>query len=155
MKSFRIIFLMALCATLCGCPSNQQTQAAQAVDNAAIALQAAQSVESAAHKQGLISNQDDLFINTQFRSLSVIGITADSCTRTATSPGAAITCLASAINGVDQINSQGGLSLKSATAQADFQMGISAVRTVLAAIETAIGGTPPPAPISAAAAGVN
>ena len=37
----------------------------------------------------------------------------------------------------------GGLALKSATAQADFQMGISAVRTVLAAIETSIGGTPP------------
>ena len=139
------ILLLAL-LPLAGCTPNQQKQAAQAVDDAASALLAAQQVETAAHNGGLISASDDLFIQTQFKSLSIIGKTADSCVGGATSTGSAITCLNTAINGVDQVNAAGGLALKSATAQADFQMGISAVRTVLAAIETSIGGTPPEVP---------
>lgn len=138
--------LLALALPLTGCPASQQQQAAQAADNAAIALLAAQNVETAAHKAGLISAADDLFIQTQFNSLAVIGTTADSCIKNANTTGSAILCLNTAINGVDQINSAGGLALKSATSQADFEMGISAVRDVLAAIETSIGGTPPPVP---------
>jgi len=141
----RYLLLLAL-LPLAGCTPNQQKQAAQAVDDAASALLAAQQVETAAHNAGLISASDDLFIQTQFKSLSVVGTTADACVKNATSTGSAITCLNTAINGVDQINSLGGLELKSATSQADFEMGISAVRTVLAAIETSIGGTPPPVP---------
>lgn len=145
----KLLLIAALCLTMTGCPASQQQQAAEAVDNAAIALLAAQQVETTAHQQGLISNQDDLFINTQFHSLAVVGQTADSCVKNANTQGSAITCLSAAINGVDQINSQGGSFLKSATAQQYFQTGISAVRTVLAAIETAIGGTVPSPPISA------
>ncbi len=140
------LLLLLLALPLTACTPNQEKQAAQAVDSAAAALLAAQQVETAAHNAGLISAPDDLFIQTQFKSLSVIGKTADSCIGNASNQGAAVACLTTAINGVDQINSAGGLALKSATAQADFEMGITAVRTVLAAIETSIGGTPPPVP---------
>lgn len=143
MKFVSIIAVSALALCLCGCPTSQQQQAAQAIDNAAIALQAAQNVETSAHQQGLISNSDDAFIQQQFVSLSTVGLTVDTCIGGATASGAAITCLNTAITGVDQINAQGGTFLKSATAKADFELGITAVRTVLASIETAIGGTPP------------
>lgn len=149
MKLARLSIWLALpllAMSLTGCPASQQVQAAEAVDNAAIALLAAQNVETAAHNQGLISAPDDIFIQTQFKSLSVIGTTADSCIGSANTTGSAITCLSTAINGVDQINSAGGLALKSPTSQADFEMGISAVRDVLSAIETSIGGVPPPVP---------
>jgi hypothetical protein len=148
MKILVIASTSALALALCGCPAGQQQQAAQAVDNAATALLAAQNVETAAHEQGLISNTDDAFIQQQFKSLSVIGTAADSCIRGATSTGGAVTCLDTAITGVDKITAQGGTYLKSATAKTYLATGISAVRTVLATIETTIGGTPstPPAP---------
>ena len=151
MRILAITSTAALALALCGCPSSQQEQAAQAVDNAATALLAAQQVESAAHQQGLISNADDAFIQQQFVSLSTIGNTVDTCIGNASATGAAVTCLNTAITAVDQINTQGGTYLKSTTAKADFELGITAVRTVLASIETVIGGTPPTAPSTSGA----
>ena len=61
----RLALFLAL-LPLAGCTPNQQKQAAQAVDDAASALLAAQQVETAAHNGGLISASADLFIQTQF-----------------------------------------------------------------------------------------
>ncbi len=137
-------------ATIClvGCPLNstQQQQAAQASLQASTVLQTAQQGEIAAFKAGLIPAADHQFIETQFEDVAGVGRTVDSCIGAASNKTGVFTCLNTAIGQIDQMNSSGGLYLKSAQAKEDYTLAMTAVRTVLASIEATMGGVPPTAP---------
>lgn len=128
---------------LTGCPSGAVQQAAQASANAAIALKSAQQGEIAAFKSGYIPAADHQFVEQQFLTIGELGQTTDSCIKSASNNNGAITCLNSALTQLNTINSQGGTYLKSAPAKSYFSLAVSAVESVLASIDTTLGGTPP------------
>ena len=134
-----------------GCPMNstQQQQAAQASLQASTVLKVAQQGEIAAAQNGFIPAADHQFIQIQFENVALLGKTLDSCVRTANNNGAAIICLNTAITNVDQMNTNGGLGLKSVQAKQDYQLAMTAIRTVFASIVATLGGTPPAAPVLA------
>jgi hypothetical protein len=153
-KRIAIAVVLAVCTFgLAGCPlnSSQQQQAAQASLQASTVLRVAQQGEIAAAKNGLIPIADDRFIQVQFENVALLGKTLDSCIKTASGNGAATVCLGAAITNVDQMNSNGGLFLKSATAKQDYLLAMTAIRTVFASIDATLGGTPPAAPVIAPA----
>jgi len=133
-----------LALPLTGCPSATLQKAAQASENAAIIVQGMETAEIAAHTQGLIPDADHQFIQEQVGNLASIGKTVDSCIGAAGSNQAASTCINTALTQVQQIQTNGGLYLKSTTARNDFSIAVSGVEGVLVSIETILNGQPAP-----------
>jgi PBP1b-binding outer membrane lipoprotein LpoB len=144
MKRITALLIVPLLAImLTGCPSTtatQRQQAAQASDNISIVLQGAQQAEIAAHGQGLIPDADHIFVQQQFSTIAKLGKTTDSCILNTTTTAGTVDCLNSAVATIDQINSSGGLYLKSAKAKEDFALTMTSVRAVLASVATVLGG---------------
>lgn len=141
MKKF--LALAALAVLLTGCPSTSNTQRqqiAQASQNVSIVLVSAQKAEIASFQQRLIPAQDHLFIQKQFETIGTLGKTTDSCILSAKDTLGATTCINVAVETIDQINTNGGLYLKSDKAKQDFSIAMLSVRTILASISQALGG---------------
>jgi hypothetical protein len=135
----KLLFLAPLVLLLTGCPAANQQKVAQAVNNIAIITVGLQQSEISAHQQGLIPDDDHRFIEQQLLTLGTAGKAADACIRTATDAKGDVACIDTVVATVDNINSQGGLFLKSAKAKGDFQTAMAAVKTVLLSVETVIG----------------
>jgi hypothetical protein len=130
-----------LALPLTGCPSlntTQQQALANASDNAAKIVGAAQQVEITAHNNTLISDADHQFIETQFNNLGQLGLATDSCIGKASTKTAAIACLQAYTTGAQNIGAQ-SVGIKSAQAQAEFNLTITSVEGVLDALQTELG----------------
>lgn len=141
--AFASLVLVAIVLT--GCPAqngSQLQQAAQASENAAIIMQGFENAEIAAYQQGLIPAADHQFIQKEVATVAALGKTTDSCIASAATPGGAVSCINTALTEIDQINSDGGLYLKSATAKQDFTLAMTGIKTVLVSIETMLGSAP-------------
>lgn len=148
-KAVLLICLMSL-PVLAGCPNSAQLQkAAQASENAAIVVQGLETAETAAYQKGLIPYDDHQFIQKEILTISAIGKTTDSCIGAAGSTAGAVTCVDTAVTQIDQINTQGGLYLKSDQARQDFTLAMTGVKTVLLSVEAVLGGASTPAPAPA------
>ena len=142
--------LMLVAIVLTGCPAqngSQLQQAATASENAAIIMQGFENAEITAHTQGLIPDADHQFIQKEVATVAALGKTTDSCIATAGTSTGAVSCLSTAITEIDQINSDGGLYLKSASAKQDFSLAMTGIKTVLVSIETMLGTTPAVTPV--------
>jgi hypothetical protein len=142
MKAFKFAGLFLFACLLAGCPAANQQKVAQAVNNISIITAALQQGEISAHQQGLIPDGDHKFVEQQLLSLSQAGKTADACIRTAVNTAGDVACINNVVNTVDQINSQGGLYLKSDKAKTEFQTAMASIKTVLESIEITLGGQP-------------
>ena len=142
--------ITALCAVglmalaLVGCPSStsttQRQKVAQAAQTASIIVKDFQQGEITAHAQGLIPDADHKFIQKELKDVGEIGLTLDVCIRSTTTSAGIVVCANSATSALDQINTDGGLYLKSTQAKTDFQLAIIGTRTALAVIATLFGG---------------
>lgn len=140
----KLLFLVPLAVCLAGCPSGtQQQKIAQAADDASVVILNFQQAEIIAHQNGAISDADHTFIQQQLVTVSTLGKTTDSCIRTATNTQGVLQCANSAINTIDQLNTQGALGIKSAQARTDYQIAMLGLRTALSTIVTLEGGTAP------------
>ena len=143
MKRFALVAAFVIAAScMIGCPANltQRQQAAVAAQNASIIVSDFQQGEIAAHTAGLIPEVDHVFVQKELLTVSVLGKTTDSCIRSATDTPGVISCLNSAVTAIDQINSDGGLYLKSDKAKTTFQLAMIGVKTTLASISATLGG---------------
>lgn len=136
----KLLALGALALCLCGCPSGTQQDAAKASLQVTVVMTAAQQVEITAHNSKLVSDSDHEFIQKQFITLAEADKAANSCISQAANTGAVIVCLNTAISTVDQINQQGGTFIKSPSAQANFNLALTSVKSILQTIETTMGG---------------
>jgi hypothetical protein len=147
MKRFTSIaagFTLAIvCIVMAGCPANvqQRQQAAAAAQNISIIVSDFQQGEIASHTAGLISEADHIFIQRELVTVATLGKTADSCILLAVDTPGVVTCLNSASTSIDQINSDGGLYLKSDKAKTTFQLAMIGVKTTLTSIAAVLGGT--------------
>lgn len=128
---------------MAGCPANtqQRQQAASAAQNISIIVLDFQQGEIASHTAGLIPETDHIFIQKELVTVTRLGKTADSCILVAVDTPGVVTCLNSAANSIDQINSDGGLYLKSDKAKSTFQLAMIGVKTTLTSIAAVLGGT--------------
>lgn len=154
----KVVIILALCAgtaALTGCPANTTTlqKCATASNQAAIIVQGFNTAEITAHQQGLIPDADHQFIEQQVVSLGQMGKTADACIRGAGTNAAALVCINRAVATVDTINQQGGLYLKSDKAKSEFALVLAGVKAVLQSLTAVLGGSPAPAPSTAALKG--
>jgi hypothetical protein len=126
-----------------GCPANvqQRQQAAAAAQNISIIVGDFQQGEIASYNAGLIPEADHIFIQKEMVTVATLGKTADSCILVAVDTPGVVTCLNSAANSIDKINSDGGLYLKSDKAKTTFQLAMIGVKTTLTSIASVLGGT--------------
>lgn len=140
----RIVILTALaiglCAALTGCPSSTTAKAAQALDIASASVAGFQQAEFTAHAQGLIPNDDHVFIEQSLLTLAQSGKAADACVKVAQTNAGIVTCVNLAITTVDNLNSEGALHLKSARAKSDYALAMTGVKTALSTITALLGG---------------
>jgi len=138
----KLIVLAGLALTLTGCPANvqQRQQVAQAAQNASIIVQGFQQGEIAAYQQGAIPAADHQFIQKELITVATVGKALDSCILTTTTNAGIVVCANSAVSAIDQINTDGGLYLKSDKAKTTFQLAMVGVRTALSVISVIFGG---------------
>lgn len=143
MKRFTALVVLIIAASfMIGCPANltQRQQAANAAQNISIIVSDFQQGEIASYKAGLIPATDHVFIEKELIVVATLGKTADSCIRVSTNTSGVVTCLNTAATAIDQINTDGGLYLKSDKAKTTFQLAMIGVKTTLASISATIGG---------------
>lgn len=130
----------AIC--LVGCPANlsQRQQAAAAAQNISIIVADFQQGEIVAYQAGLIPPADHSVVQRELLTVATVGKTADACILAASTTPGVVTCLNSAATAVDQINSDGGLYLKSDKAKTTFQIAMLGVKTTLTSIAAVLGG---------------
>ena len=127
-----------LAVVMAGCPSSTtQQKAALAAQNASTVVVAFQQAEISSYQAGLIPPADHQFIEAQLVTVGETGKALDSCIRTATNSAGTVACVNVAVVTINQINTQGGLYIKSAGAKQDFQLamtGVTAALNVLSAV---------------------
>ncbi len=148
-----IVILLTAC--LIGCPANtsQLQKATTASEQAMIVIQGFQQGEILTYNQGkacvasgvpsgcvVISDADHLLIQQSVKAIAEIDKTVNSCISAASTPAAAATCANSAVTQISQLQSDGDLHLKSATAKQDFDIAMIGARTALSVISTILGG---------------
>jgi len=153
MKKF--FFLVPFVLLLAGCPSGtNQQKAANVAKNVATFVKQAQNTEIMVFNSGqscLVSNPDGkgcivitqeehVFLEQQFKAIFTLDNTLDSCIRTSTTTAGIVQCADTAVNTVDDLNSQGVLQLKSDKARSTFTSVISAVKLGIQSISTILGG---------------
>ena len=139
---------------LCGCPANQSQlqKAATASREAVTVVQGFQQGEILAYNQGktcaqsgaqgcvVISDEDHLFIQQSVSTIFELDKTTNTCIGAAGSASVAVTCANSAIVAIDQLQAQGALHIKSASAKQEFEIAMIGARTALVIISTILGG---------------
>jgi len=151
MKALLLVPLLLLI----GCPSGtNQQKAANAAKNVAVFLQQSQQAELTVFNNGqsclqtaadklsciVITTQEHVFIEEQFKTLAEADKTLDSCIRVATNTAGIVTCVNSAVVTVDQLNSQGALYLKSDKAKSTYAAVMTAVKLGIQTVSTVLGG---------------
>lgn len=135
----KLALLTGAAIILTGCPDATTSQkAAQASQNAAIIVQGLETAEIAAHQQGLIPDDDHKFIQTEVLALAQVGKTVDSCIRSAGAAAGTVSCISTAVNEIDQMQSEGAMQLKSTQAKQEFSIAISGVKAVLVSVQTVV-----------------
>ena len=138
--------MLVLCAAslvVIGCPSGtgtQRQQVAQAAENASIVVKNFQQGEIVAYQQGLIPATDHQFIQKELVTVGTVGKTLDTCIRLTTTDSGIVSCANTATSALDQINTDGGLYIKSTSAKQDFALAIIGTKTAIAVIGTIFGG---------------
>lgn len=159
MKKYAILAVLPLAIVLIGCPSGtQQQKAANAAANVASYLESAQTAEITVFNTGqdclsaaatdaaksaciVITPDEHVFIQKQFKSVDAVGTTLDSCIRTATDAPGIVACANTATATVDQLNAQGALYLKSDKSQSTYAAIMGSVKLAIQTISTVLGGT--------------
>ncbi len=139
-KPVALLLLAPALFLLSACTDSDRQQAAQAAQNASIVVRGFQAGEIAAHQQGLIPDVDHAVIQRELVDVATVGKTADSCIRSATGKPGIIACVDAAVAGVDSINADGGLYLKSDKAKTEFQLAMVGVKSALQVLSTYLGG---------------
>ena len=137
-----ILAVSSMAVMLAGCPANtsQRQQVAQAAQNASIIVAGFQQGEIVAYQQGAIPVADHQFIQKELKTVATVGKTLDSCILTTTTNAGIVACADTAVSAVDQINTDGGLYLKSDKARTRFQLAMVGVKTAISVIATIFGG---------------
>ena len=127
---------------MAGCPANvsQRQQTANAAQNISIIVEDFQQGEISSHNAGLIPDADHQFIQKELLTVATLGKTADLCIKDTTNTAGIVTCLNTAASSIDQINTDGGLYLKSDKAKTTFQIAMIGVKTTLNSIAATLGG---------------
>ena len=153
-RIFAVLAGLALAVGMTGCPANQSQlqKAATASEQAVIVVQGFQQGEILAYNQGnecvaagkqgciVISKEDHLFIQQSVEAVYRLDKTVNSCIASANTNAAAAACATSAITTIDQLQVDGALHLKSATAEQDFALAMIGAKTTLGVIATLLGG---------------
>lgn len=141
---------------LIGCPAViDQQKAANAAANIATTVKAAQDVEIAVFNSGqsclqtapdksgciVITPDEHVFIQQQFKSMGLMEKSLDSCIKSATTRAAIVTCTDSAVATIDELNSQGALHLKSDKAKSTYFYTMSTAKLGIQTIATLLGGS--------------
>jgi len=137
--------LLPLCAFK-ACTQDQLTQAAQASDTAAQIVNELQLTETNAYNLQLVPKEDHLFIQREILALSQLGTTTDNCIRNAGNAAGAVVCANSAIDAASQMQAEGATGLKSTSAQQQFALAITGIKSVLQSLLVTLGSPPRPAP---------
>jgi len=134
--------VFSVAVMLTGCPANvnQRQQVAQAAQNASIIVAGFQQGEIVAFQQGAIPQADHAFIQKELLTVATVGKALDSCILTTTSNPGIVACANTAVGAIDQINTDGGLYLKSDKARTTFQLAMIGVKTAISVIATIFGG---------------
>lgn len=134
--------VLGVALLLAGCPANvnQRQQVAQAAQNASIIVAGFQQGEIVAFQQGAIPQADHAFIQKELLAVATVGKTLDSCILVTTTNAGIVACANTAVSAVDQINTDGGLYLKSDKARTTFQLAMIGVKTAISVIATIFGG---------------
>jgi len=142
-------------AFVTGCPANtsQLQKAATASQQAMIVVQGFQQGEILAYNRGkacaasgvpsgciLIPDEDHLIIQQSVQAIAEIDKTVNTCIGGAGTSIAAVDCANSAITQIQQLQNDGDLHLKSATAKQDFDIAMIGARIALSVIVTILGG---------------
>ena len=128
-----------LAVAMAGCPSaTTQQKAALAAQNASTIVVAFQKSEISSFQAGLVPAADHQFIEAQLVTVGQLGLTLDSCIRTATTSAGTVACVNTATATINQINTDGGLYIKSAGAKQDFQLAMTSLNAALAVLTTVI-----------------
>ena len=128
-----------LAVVMAGCPSaTTQQKAALAAQNASTIVVAFQKSEISSFQAGLVPAADHQFIEAQLVTVGQLGLTLDSCIRTATTSAGTVACVNTATATINQINTDGGLYIKSAGAKQDFQLAMTSLNAALAVLTTVI-----------------
>jgi hypothetical protein len=141
-RIFALGSVLVVGAMLTGCPanSNQRQQVAQAAQNASIIVAGFQQGEIVAYQQGMIPAADHQFIQKELITVGTVGKALDSCILSSTSNQGIVACANTAVGAIDQINTDGGLYLKSDKAKTTFQLAMVGVKTAVGMIATIFGG---------------
>ena len=136
---FACIGAILLAVVMAGCPSaTTQQKAALAAQNASTIVVAFQKSEISSFQAGLVPAADHQFIEAQLVTVGQLGLTLDSCIRTATTSAGTVACVNTATATINQINTDGGLYIKSAGAKQDFQLAMTSLNAALAVLTTVI-----------------
>lgn len=137
--AFALAVAVLLSVVLAGCPSSTtQQKAALAAQNASTIVVAFQKAEISSYQAGLIPAADHQFIQAQLGTVGQVGLTLDSCIRTATNAAGTVTCVSTASATISAINAQGGLYIKSADAKQNFQLAMTSLNAALAVLSTVL-----------------
>ena len=151
-RFFATVLASVLALALAGCPANQSQlqKAATASEQAMIVVQGFQQGEVLAYNQGkacagtagcvAISDADHLFIQQSLQSIAQLDKTTNTCIGSAGTAAAAVTCANTAITTIGQLQTDGDLHIKSATAKQDFDLAMIGAKTALCVIATILGG---------------
>ena len=135
---------LAISAMLIGCPAStsttQRQQVALAAQNASIVVAGFQQGEIVAYQQGLIPVADHTFVQKELITVGTVGKALDSCILSTTTNAGIVACAQTATAAIDQINTDGGLYLKSDKAKTTFQLAMIGVKTAIGMISTIFGG---------------
>lgn len=141
MKQGLLAFALALAVIpLTGCPASTQSKVANAALTASTVVKSFQAAEITSHQQGLVSDADHQFIEREIGNVATVGKALDSCIASATSTAGDVACISTASTAIDQINTDGGLGIKSAQAKQDFQAAMAAFKVALASVSAVLGG---------------
>jgi hypothetical protein len=133
------VVAVLLSVVLAGCPSTStQQKAALAAQNASVIVVAFQKAEISSYQAGLIPAPDHQFIEAQLVTVGQLGLALDSCIRTATNSAGTVACVGVMTASINEINTQGGLYLKSAGAKQDFQLAMTSLNAALAVLTTVL-----------------
>ena len=149
-----IAVALPLMLGLTGCPANQSQlqKAATASEQAMVVVQGFQQGEILAYNQGkacelagtpgcvVISDADHLFIQQSVETIATLDKTTNACIRSAGTSAAAVSCASTAIASIAQLQADGDLHIKSATAKQDFDLAMIGAKTALNVISTILGG---------------
>ena len=154
LKSIVVLMLaIGMCAVLTGCPGSTLHKASAAADSIASSLQTAENINRDAFSQGIESAQERDAIGAYISNGAkandafIASIQAAETSGATTAPQAVISAFGTLVTQLSALNSEGVLQLKSAQAQQEFQIVVTAIQTQLAVLQAIMKGPAAPSPL--------